>query len=204
MFFREGGLLRSMADYSLSLRATGPLVAVGLALIGASSGSGTEVETKAGKTPILQSLLDPEKLATLKPRSASDRIDKAMYWLHQSENPAAVMAAVVESYGWTGTAKGDLLSWSILRNLTILKDLGCLTHENLEQLRRGRAPTITIGPYAGEVVELDHIVPVAHAPHWSNVIANHQYLPRTLNRQKGDRMGPLEIAHEERLKAAGF
>lgn len=114
------------------------------------------------------------------------------------------MAAVVESYGWKGTAKGDLLSWSILRNLAILKDLGCLTPENLEQLRRGRAPTITIGPYAGEIVELDHIVPVAHAPHWSNVIPNHQYLPRTLNRQKGDRMGPVEIAHEERLKAAGF
>lgn len=153
---------------------------------------------------ILHSLFDPAKLATLKPRSASDRIDKAMYWLRQAPDPAAVMAAVVDRYGWTGTAKGELLVQAVLRNLAILEELGCLTPENLELLRRGRAPMITKGPYAGEIVELDHIVPVAHAPHWSNVIANHQYLPKSLNRQKSDRMGPAELAYEQRLKAAGY
>jgi hypothetical protein len=153
---------------------------------------------------IVRSLLDPAKLATLRPRSASDRIDKAMYWLHLSPDPAAVMAAVVSDYGWTGTAKGELLTWRILENLAILETLGCLTPDNLELLRRGRAPTITRGPYAGQIVELDHIVPVQHAPHWSNLIPNHQYLPQSLNRAKSNRMTSKEFEFERILKAAGF
>ena len=153
---------------------------------------------------IVRSLLDPAKLSTLRPRSASDRIDKAMYWLHASPDPAAVMAAVVADYGWTDTPKGELLAERILGNLAILESLGCLTPENLELLRRGRAPTITLGPFAGEIVELDHIVPVAHAPHWSNLVPNHRYLPQSENRSKGDQMGPREIEYERVLISAGF
>lgn len=153
---------------------------------------------------IVRSLLDPAKLESLRPRSASDRIDKVMYWLSQTPDPGAVMAAVVGDIGWAGTSKGDLLVNGILRNLETLKSFGCLTPENLELLRRGGAPTITQGEYAGQIVELDHIVPVAHAPHWSNVISNHQYLPKTLNRSKGDKMGEVEFEFERILKDAGF
>lgn len=153
---------------------------------------------------IVRNLLDPAKLATLRPRAASDRIDKAMYWLYSSPDPAAVIAQVSLDYGWSGTPKGELLEKQILRNLAALEALGCLTPENLEALRRGRAPRITQGPYAGEIVELDHIVPVAHAPQWSNLIPNHQYLPQSVNRAKSDRMTSREIEFERILKAAGF
>lgn len=153
---------------------------------------------------IVRSLFDPAKLSTLQPRSASDRIDKAMYWLNASGDPATVMAGVVADIGWSGTPKGALLVARTLANLEALDRFGCLTPENLELLRRGRAPTITTGPYRGEIVELDHIVPVAHAPQWSNVIANHQYLPRSVNRSKGDTMGPAELAHKRILIESGF
>jgi len=173
---------------------------VGLISAHLAAGGAAAPDTRA----IVRSLFDPAKLAKLAPRSASDRIDKAMYWLHLCEDPATVMAGVVADLGWTGTRKGDLLIERSLDNLDRLARLGCLTPENLDLLRRGRAPTITLGPYAGEIVELDHIVPVAHAPHWSNVIANHQYLPRSVNRSKGDSMGPAELAHERALVEAGF
>lgn len=51
-----------------------------------------------------------------------------------------------------------------MRNVTILEGLGCLTPTGMEKLRRGNAPIITRGPYAGELAEVDHIIPRAVAP----------------------------------------
>ena len=86
-----------------------------------------------------------------------------------------------------------------MRNLTILERLGCLTEDNLPKLRRGRAPTITRGPYAGEQAEVDHIVPISKAPRFENWIGNLEFMPRSLNRRKSDKMGERQISHLAKL-----
>ncbi len=42
----------------------------------------------------------------------------------------------------------------------------------MQLLRRGRAPTIKRGPYAGEKLTVDHIIPRAVAPALDKVLAN--------------------------------
>ena len=54
----------------------------------------------------------------------------------------------------------DMVKESLLRNLVIAKRLGLLTPANLEALRRGKSPVVNVGPYAGEVAEVDHILPL--------------------------------------------
>ena len=53
---------------------------------------------------------------------------------------------------------------AMLRNLTIAQRLGCLGAAGLAEMRRGRSPTITLGPYAGDQLSVDHIIPFAAAP----------------------------------------
>ena len=89
-----------------------------------------------------------------------------------------------------------------MRNLTILERLGCFTPDNLAKLRRGRAPTITRGPYAREIAEVDHIVPVSKAPQFELWIGNLEFMPRTLNRRKSDKMGVRQRSHLAKLLEA--
>ena len=69
----------------------------------------------------------------------------------------------------------------MLRNLTIAQRLGCLGSEGLAEMRRGRSPTITLGPYAGDQLSVDHIIPFAVAPQLDKVIANLELMPLKLN-----------------------
>ncbi len=111
-------------------------------------------------------------------------------------------ASVVDATGHARTPRGQLAKDSLLRNLTILERLGCLTEDNLAKLRRGRAPTITRGPYTGEQAEVDHIVPVSKASRFENWIGNLEFMPRTLNRRKSDKMGERQKSHLAKLLEA--
>ena len=59
---------------------------------------------------------------------------------------------------------------------------------------------ITRGPYVGEKAEVDHIVPVAVAPTFCNWIGNLEFMPRTLNRRKSDKMGERQRSHLAKLQ----
>ena len=108
-------------------------------------------------------------------------------------------ASIIDATGHVRTPRGQLAKEALFRNLTILERLGCLTEDNLAKLRRGRAPTITRGPYAGEIAGLDHIVPVSKAPRFENWIGNLEFMLMTLNRRKGDKMGERQRSHLARL-----
>ncbi len=108
-------------------------------------------------------------------------------------------ASVVDATGHATSPRGQLAKESLLRNLTILERLGCFTPDNLAKLRRGRAPIITRRPYASEIAEVDHIVPVAVAPAFSNWIGNLEFMPRSLNRWKSDKMGERQRSHLAKL-----
>jgi hypothetical protein len=92
----------------------------------------------------------------------------------------------------------------MLRNLTIAERLGCLTPAGLHDMRRGQSPTITLGPYAGDQLSVDHIIPYAVAPQLDHVIANLELMPLRMNISKRDRMGERQQAHAERLRSAGL
>ncbi len=46
---------------------------------------------------------------------------------------------------------------------------------------------------------MDHIVPVSMAPQFEVWIGNLEFMPRTLNRRKSDKMGGRQRSHLTRL-----
>ena len=78
---------------------------------------------------------------------------------------------------------------SLIRNRTILERLGCLDDSGMDKLRRGKAPTITKGPYTGELAIVDHIIPRSVCPELDNRLYNLEFMPDTLNKRKSDKIG---------------
>lgn len=58
--------------------------------------------------------------------------------------------------------------------------------ENLLALAYGRAPTITKGEYAGQRIDVEHIVPKSIAPGLDNILANLMWMPSSLNQSKSN------------------
>ncbi len=156
----------------------------------------------------LAALCDPAKIATLQSeRGANPRIRKIAYWLEvarlNGQSPDAEMAATMDAIGWGGTLKGQLTAAAMARNRTIAERLGCLDAEGMELLRRGKAPTINRGPYAGEKLTVDHIIPRAVAPALDKVLANLELMPHSLNIRKGAKIGQRQVDLANKLLAAG-
>ena len=175
-----------------------------VALCAVAPSFGQSVERKA-----LVALCDPAKIATLQSeRAANPRIRKIAYWLEvarlDGKSPDAEMAATMEAIGWGGTLKGQLTAAAMARNRTIAERLGCLDAEGMELLRRGRAPTITRGPYAGEKLTVDHIIPRAVVPSLDLVLANLELMPHSLNLRKGAKVGQRQLDMANKLQAAGL
>jgi hypothetical protein len=157
----------------------------------------------------LVALCDPAKIATLQSeRGANPRIRKIAYWLEvarlNGQSPDAEMTATMDAIGWGGTLKGQLTAAAMARNRTIAERLGCLDAEGMELLRRGKAPTINRGPYAGEKLTVDHIIPRAVAPTLDKVLANLELMPHSLNIRKGAKVGQRQIDLANKLQAAGL
>ncbi len=157
----------------------------------------------------LVALCDPAKIATLQSeRGANPRTRKIAYWLEvarlNGQSPDAEMAATMDAIGWGGTLKGQLTAAAMARNRTIAERLGCLDDEGMENLRRGKSPTITRGPYAGEKLTVDHIIPRAVAPTLDKVLANLELMPHSLNIRKGAKIGQRQINLANKLLQAGL
>ena len=157
----------------------------------------------------LVSLCDPAKIATLtSDRAANPRVRKITYWLEvarqQGRDPQTEMDAVMDAVGWDGTMKGDLTAKAMTRNRTIAERLGCLDAEGMALLRRGNAPTVKFGPYTGEKLTVDHIIPRAVAPSLDKVLANLEHMPNSLNMRKGAKVGQRQVDLANKLEAAGL
>ena len=88
---------------------------------------------------------------------------------------------------------------SLLRNRTILERLGCLDEDGVAKLRTGKAPTITKGPYKGELATGDHIIPRSVCPELDNKLFNLEFMPATINGREegGEGRGEAEAVGEE-------
>jgi hypothetical protein len=92
----------------------------------------------------------------------------------------------------------------MLRNRVIAERLGCLNTAGLEEMRQGRAPTVTKGPYRGDQLSVDHIIPLSVMPEFDKVIANLELMPLRMNVKKNAGMGDRQQDLLKKLRAAGL
>ena len=101
-------------------------------------------ETIDESTPAkaIASLTGSAKLATLKgEREANPFLQKCVYWLAYAEEkgdkPEAVLDGSAKLNKTAGKPYAGFLSWGLLENLKIAKELGLLTPEGMAELRQG-------------------------------------------------------------------
>lgn len=167
-------------------------------------------KTRVGMDEATQiaNLIDPGKLATLRERGANPRIQKVTAILivakASGKNPEEIAREAVRQIGWGNTAKGDLTAAAILRNLDIAEKLGATTDDDIVAMRKGNAATVRRGPYTGDILSVDHVIPVAIEPALSNTIANLELMPLRLNQSKSDKIGDRQRDLAKKLHAAGL
>ncbi len=156
----------------------------------------------------IASLIDPAKLAKLGTREANPRVQKCVYWLATArkagQQPEKVLGAAVSRAGYRNHLAAKLTKDALLRNLDIAEKLGCLDTEGLGELRRGKAATVRHGPFKGDQLSVDHIIPRAVAPELDNVIANLELMPQRMNAGKSDKVGDRQRLLANQLFEAGL
>ena len=156
----------------------------------------------------IASLADPAKLATLGVRGSNQRVQKIIYWLlavkKAGGSPEAVIDAALARFGWKGTPQGDETKLTIMRNLQRALLAGLDNPEGMAEMRRGGAPTIRKGPFLGDELGVDHVLPRAAVPELDNVLANLELMPTQMNRNKSDKLQPRTQQMARRFVASGL
>jgi len=173
-----GGIIKAMHKVMLAL-----LLAATPSIIAAPSTAAVAIAEQT----------DPVKLATLKgERAANPRLQKCVYWLAyavaQGEKPEVVLDESAELNKTAGTPYAGFVSWGLLENLKIAKELGLLTPEGMAELKRGKSATITKGQYAGQEAEAGLVIPKAVCPELQNQVMNLELLPGSLNRARSEKV----------------
>jgi len=157
----------------------------------------------------LVNLCDPAKIATISSeRGANPRVRKIAYWLEMARRdgrePSTEMAEVMIAVGWGARAKGDLTASAMVRNRIIAERLGCLDEEGMIRLRSGKSPTIRNGPYAGDKLSVDHIIPRSVCPELDTTLANLELMPLRMNREKGSSICQRQVDMAKKFHASGL
>jgi hypothetical protein len=113
----------------------------------------------------------------------------------------AELPRLLREAGWENR-EADLLQTRLLFAWGALDYWGCYG-ENFGLLRFGRAPIIVRGRHKGQIVEIDHAVPVAWAAGLFNHPANLIPLPFLSNRLKSSKLKPHDVEIARRLTAMG-
>ena len=152
-------------------------------------------------------LIDPEKLATLGDRAGNQRVRKYVHWLGMARiertDPRTVAAEAVRVAGYKGEAATMTIN-AMMRNLDIATQLGCFDAEGMAEMKKGNSPTIKKGPYYGQELSTDHIIPYSVVPELDNVIANLELLPLKLNSDKRAKITQRQRDLAEKLFKAGL
>ena len=157
----------------------------------------------------LVSLCDPAKIATItSERGANPRVRKIAYWLEMARldgrDPSMEMREVMLAVGWGGSAKGELTADAMVRNRVIAERLGCLDEEGMKNLRSGKSAIVRTGPYAGDKVSVDHIIPRAVCPELDTTLANLELMPMRMNSSKNDGVGQRQVDMAKKFHDAGL
>ena len=158
---------------------------------------------------IIIPLIDPAKLDTLKgDRAANRRLRLISYHLEVSRragnDPGTIIAQAQDALGMAGTHRAEAVRSSLMRSLDILNKLGCLDVAGMGKLKTGNAPTITKGPYAGDIASVDHIVPRSIAEELDEKLFNLEFMPSRMNSKKGNKIGLRQIQLARKWHASGL
>lgn len=155
----------------------------------------------------IASLIDPAKLATLGQRGANQRLQKCIYWLAEArqagQKPGNVLDRAAALAGYKHEA-AKLTRDALLRNLDIAEKLGCVNAAGLAEMRHGKAATVMKGPYKGDGLSVDHIIPRTVVPELDNVIANLELMPLRINESKNARIGDRQREMAKKFFQAGL
>lgn len=153
------------------------------------------------------SLIDPQKLATLGKRGANPRIQKAVAMLEDARKGGFEVATVASNAvyiaGYTNQHLVTLTVDSLTRNHDIATKLEVFDDAGLHDMRRGQSPTIKTGPYKGDQLSVDHIVPYAVAPELDKQVGNLELMPGRLNSSKRAKMGVRQYEFAKKFRVAG-
>jgi hypothetical protein len=168
----------------------------------------TFAQSQVDHAELIKPLIEPAKLATLKERGANQRVQKitAILWKAKQagQDPAKVAEKAVGLIGWGTTQKGELTASAMVRNLTIAEKLGATTPQDIDDMSKGKTGDVRNGPYSGQLLSVDHIIPRAVAPELDNVIANLELMPLSLNMSKNDKVTARQADLARKLNAAGL
>ena len=158
---------------------------------------------------IIAPLIDPAKLDTLKgKRAANRRLRLICYHLETSRragsDPGDIIAQAQDALGMTGKPRAEAVKASLLRNLHILKKLGCLDDAGMGKLKTGNAPTVTKGPYAGDIASVDHIIPRSIVEELDEKLFNLEFMPSRMNSKKGNKVTLRQIQLGRKWNRAGL
>ncbi|MDA7496806.1 hypothetical protein N8491_03300, partial [Akkermansiaceae bacterium] len=132
----------------------------------------------------------------------------ACYWLQMAHLSSFDAGEIIDqAHAQTGPhepKRAKAQRASLIRNRLILERLGCIDEAGMIKLRKGNAPTITKGPYAGEIVTGDHIIPRSVCPELDNALYNLEMMPLTLNQKKSAKIGQRQIDLAKRWNADGL
>lgn len=71
-------------------------------------------------------------------------------------------------------------------------------------IQKGDAATVRRGPYAGDQLSVDHIIPLVVVPELDKVIANLELLPLRANEKKKAKIGQRQRNLARKLNTAGL
>ena len=135
-------------------------------------------------------------------------MQKSVYWLaiarKEGGKPAEVLDRAVALAGYKNAASAKLTNDALLRNLDIAEKLGCLNDEGLAEMRRGKAATVMKGPYQGDQLSVDHIIPRVVVPELDNVIANLELMQMRMNESKNAKIGQRQRDMARKFYEAGL
>lgn len=93
---------------------------------------------------------------------------------------------------------------ALLRNLDIAEKLGCVDESGLAEIRKGKSATVPKGPYRGDELSVDHIIPRAVVPELDNVIANLELMPLKMNESKNAKIGSRQKSLAKQFHAGSL
>ena len=130
------------------------------------------------------------------------------YWLamakKEKRSTSAVAWQAVLLAGYTNKDARELTKAAMMRNLSIAQKLGSLDEAGLAEMRKGNAATVKRGPYAGDQLSVDHIIPRAVVPELDCVIANLELMPLRMNESKNAKIGSRQRSLALKLHGAGL
>jgi hypothetical protein len=141
--------------------------------------------------------INPAIVAKLKDENACNtRLNRCVYLMHEAAmrglDIRSVITQAMARYDDTDSHCATTMC-SLVKNYNRMVRFGCLTDENLLQLKKRNAATITKGRYTGQKMEVDHIVPKSLMPTLAKDFVNLCFQPQSINLEKSDAIARAQL-----------